>query len=262
MYDCKDRQRFVGVMANFYSRRQRIDSGCISFSNRLFPVHVGWTAWSAAKMHPMCVGCRLGWLSGIWVESRTVSNSTPSPASFFLVVFLPFSIQNLFRKCISFPRFQLSNLCPASNKYSDSSRCPAFTFPPIAPLINISVTWLSSPPLAPLSCFQPLPHLLQTYFETTHSPASICGTRKLRRFLFFVLQDSEGCLGQLIHLPPAALLPGRSKSSWKPSPKNQKKTDQPYHNIFPLTPLKDPTISRKPNYRLEQYRLAGWNSAN
>ena len=202
------------------------------------------------------------WLSGIWIESRTVSNSTPFPASFFWLFFLPFSIQNLFRKCISFPRFQLSNRCPASNKYSDSSRCPAFTFPPIAPLINISVTWLSSPPLAPLSCFQPLPRLLQTYFETTHSPASICGTRKLRRFPFF--SGFWRLFGSAD--PPSTCCPASGQvqnSSWKPSPKNQKKkTDQPYQNIFPLTPLKDPTISRKPNYRLEQYRLAGWNSAN
>ena len=61
-----------------------------------------------------------------------------------------------------FPRFQLSNRCPASSKYTDSSRCPACTFPPIAPLINTSVKWFSSPPLAPLSCFHPLSRLPQT----------------------------------------------------------------------------------------------------
>ena len=104
MYDCKDRQRFLGVMANFYSRRQRVDSGCIS-SNRLSPVHMGITAWFAAKMPPMCVRCRLGGYrvyGCIWVESRTVSNSTLSPASFFSLFLFPFAIQNLFRKCISF----------------------------------------------------------------------------------------------------------------------------------------------------------------
>ena len=33
MYYCKDRQRLVGVMANFYSTTQRVDFGCILFSN-------------------------------------------------------------------------------------------------------------------------------------------------------------------------------------------------------------------------------------
>ena len=248
MYDCKDRQRFVGAMASFFSRRQRIDSGCISFSNRLFPVHVGWTAWSAAKMHPMCVRCRLGYrVNGLNPELWAIPPLPPLP-----FLFPPF-FQNLFRKCISFPRFQLSNRCPASNKYSDSSRCPGCTFLPIAPLINTSVKWLSSPPLAPLSCFQllPRPRLLQTYFETTHSPSSICGTRKLRRFPF--PQDSEGCLGQLIHLPPAAPLLGRSKSSWKPSPKNKKSRsalskhfpsdDVKRSNRIPKTKLSFGTIS-------------------
>ena len=33
MYYCKDRQRLDGVMANFYSTTQRVDFGCILFSN-------------------------------------------------------------------------------------------------------------------------------------------------------------------------------------------------------------------------------------
>ena len=33
MYYCKDRQRLVGVMANFYSTTQRVNFGCILFSN-------------------------------------------------------------------------------------------------------------------------------------------------------------------------------------------------------------------------------------
>ena len=80
-----------------------------------------------------------------------------------ITVFFPFSsIQNRFPEMHLFPRFQLSNRCPASSKYTDSSRCPACTFPPIAPLINTSVKWFSSPPLAPLSCFHPLSRLPQT----------------------------------------------------------------------------------------------------
>ena len=35
----RNRQSFHGVMANFYSTTQRVDFGCILFSNELLPVH-------------------------------------------------------------------------------------------------------------------------------------------------------------------------------------------------------------------------------
>ena len=171
------------------------------------PARIGCEHKGLSCIHTRLGGYRL--YDGLNPELWAIPPLPPLP--FFFSRF--FSSKIAFRKCISSPRFQLSNRCPASSKYTDSTRCPAGTFPSIAPLINTSVKWFSSPPLASLSCFHPLSRLPQTYFETTHSPASICGKQKQLGFPSIFL-DSECFLDQLIHLPSNELAGLQWKRGW------------------------------------------------
>ena len=192
-------------MANFYSTTQRVDFGCILFSNepvsctpkflncwmgpgqastqdqsvQALMIHlcelkkcVGTLQWTEPQSTlrqkiPTRIGCIHTRLGGyrVYGLNPELEQFHPFPRfHFFFPVFFPSKIA--FRICISFPRFQLSIRCPASSKYSDSSSCPACTFPLIAPLINTSVKWFSSPPLAPLSCF----HLCPACHRHTSKP--------------------------------------------------------------------------------------------